>query len=1536
MAKSKKINKNLIGGLTALAFVVMTGAGIMVVNHYRLSDPTELVRRAEEFEKAKDWKSAGYYYRRAYKAAEDPTYLLRYGDMLRSMGLEFDAIKVYRDVTIMAPTRLDALEKTLEIQLEVVALLAGTRNWGDIKETSEAILALDGQDQHPRALFALGSALFRLKEQAPENEGEGIRNLELAVQNSPNEFKFARRLASFYSEMDRDEDAAKLYTNLIAQTTTPGLDAAEARCLWGKQLLKKGKYEEAQASYADAMKMAGSEEDVKALVHRKTGRFWTELWTEKKFGFRAGERVEAAPPEEREEAFTAASKELRAAISIDPDDSESYRTLANLLASKSDHDGAIELYLHRLDRPFPRDGLQKFKSRQERYNLLLGLANQYIFKVDLAEKGTSEQDEWAKKAHEQIDEALSEAPNGTDAYHARGRLNFTLGKNREAIQAFEEAEKFTRGLHWRNSYFLASARMRDNQIGAAKEAITKAISDPRAVAACWVLYAEILIREDRPNPARLAAERALAMDPGNHSATLIRAAAQEKLGQTDIANETILGMEGGTPEFMANKAAYIAKRGDIDGALALIENALKEHPAHPRVVAIGVSIYNKLDRREDATRIIEEALAQAPDNFELAVLKIAHSGLSKEERVQQFLEKVNEIKDGYERAIRLASYYGEQKELDKQYEQFKAAKKLLRERSTGAARRAGESGLRSLIEAMFAIAIETNNTARMDELVAEATEYGDSGLDQAHGLTYKGRRHLYDGFMANKNAHKARQESRLKEAEALSAEGRAHNEAATEVLLEAIDLYPTNGSAFAGLGDAYRRLGELNEARIAYERAIDLTPQNGRATKQLALIAEALGNDDDYQKWFEKCRKLLPEDPWVLERTLVAQEEENPREGVARREELLKENPEDARNLQKLASLYASLGDYEEAKQRVDQLLALPDGHRFARAAATLLRKIQMPEQALEVLQNNLRTAAKEDKASAQLLIGEHFRAVRNVAAADDAFLAAADIEPSQPVFVAIGRHFTVTARFGEADKWLQKALQKAEESASPQKSRIQIMRIEALTQNRSLDEADALCKAYEAEYPDDPSSLYLASQIASSRGDIDTTIEKITLFLEQRPDTNIALYSRAQALASVGEWHRAITDLERLRATNPTALALKPRILLSEAYEHVGRLDMAFAELESAHKDHPEASNIIDKLISLYAQHERFADADNILTTLLNTNPDQIGWLLRSGEIALRQKDYTKAIATQKKAATLGEFHPTLTVTLLETFGKVDLAQQGIKFFEEVPPDRRTPIVLLAYANLLGQSGDLQAAINTFRTALHKSGFDSFEFLEKVAASVNVKLGSERAIELFSQPVDEVLAKSNKHILSALLQSAGRIDEALELCQSLLEEAGSKKEKASIFMRIAVAYGKKGQQDKEREAYENALALDEDNLFALNNLAYLLSDKLDKPTEALPYAQRAGKISDLPAVLDTLGWVYYQLGRYQEAIAQFTRIRRIEPDFDPSTYHLAESFRRAGDFDKAKTIFTEVIGDGQDAARNEFVAKSQEGLRLANEQNSD
>ena len=122
------------------------------------------------------------------------------------------------------------------------------------------------------------------------------------------------------------------------------------------------------------------------------------------------------------------------------------------------------------------------------------------------------------------------------------------------------------------------------------------------------------------------------------------------------------------------------------------------------------------------------------------------------------------------------------------------------------------------------------------------------------------------------------------------------------------------------------------------------------------------------------------------------------------------------------------------------------------------------------------------------------------------------------------------------------------------------------------------------------------------------------------------------------------------------------------------------------------------------------------------------------------------------------------------------------------------------------------------------------------------------------------------------------------------------------------------GNWEFAKRDYQQLLELDDRNVLGLNNLAYLLTDKLGRPAEAASYARSATLLTANPTVHDTLAWTQVQLGEYQKAIAGLTRILEENPTFVAGIYHLAEAYRRKGDLAKAGSVLTgaeNLLADG-------------------------
>jgi tetratricopeptide (TPR) repeat protein len=103
--------------------------------------------------------------------------------------------------------------------------------------------------------------------------------------------------------------------------------------------------------------------------------------------------------------------------------------------------------------------------------------------------------------------------------------------------------------------------------------------------------------------------------------------------------------------------------------------------------------------------------------------------------------------------------------------------------------------------------------------------------------------------------------------------------------------------------------------------------------------------------------------------------------------------------------------------------------------------------------------------------------------------------------------------------------------------------------------------------------------------------------------------------------------------------------------------------------------------------------------------------------------------------------------------------------------------------------------------------------------------------------------------------------------------------------------------------AFQRAFEVEPNNPLTLNNLAYTLAEYANRPDEALKLAQKARELSpDNPDFQDTLGWVLFRKGLYDNAVTQLQAAAAKGTDVR-TQYHLAMAYLKAGQENRGRTI---------------------------------
>ncbi len=104
-------------------------------------------------------------------------------------------------------------------------------------------------------------------------------------------------------------------------------------------------------------------------------------------------------------------------------------------------------------------------------------------------------------------------------------------------------------------------------------------------------------------------------------------------------------------------------------------------------------------------------------------------------------------------------------------------------------------------------------------------------------------------------------------------------------------------------------------------------------------------------------------------------------------------------------------------------------------------------------------------------------------------------------------------------------------------------------------------------------------------------------------------------------------------------------------------------------------------------------------------------------------------------------------------------------------------------------------------------------------------------------------------------------------------------------------------------------------NPIALNNLGYFLTERDEKFDEAIKLIEQALEIDPLnPSYLDSLGWVYFKLGKLSEAEKYLKEALQIDDTSSTIHEHLGDVYQKQGKLDLAKTAWQKALSLTEEA----------------------
>jgi len=335
-----------------------------------------------------------------------------------------------------------------------------------------------------------------------------------------------------------------------------------------------------------------------------------------------------------------------------------------------------------------------------------------------------------------------------------------------------------------------------------------------------------------------------------------------------------------------------------------------------------------------------------------------------------------------------------------------------------------------------------------------------------------------------------------------------------------------------------------------------------------------------------------------------------------------------------------------------------------------------------------------------------------------------------------------------------------------------------------------------------------------------------------------------------------------------------------------------------------------------------------------LSYSPDNAAAWNRVGDFYQFLDQPGKALPLYEKAFELNPDLPRLMDRLAATYAEVGRVDDAIDMYERIVSEES--LKLGAYDKLFllhVQKGDYDRAYTSIQQALILNPFEPTRYQH--ASEILLQLERfDDAYGLLGEARERFPHIPDFGLLQAIAAThSKRHEEAMRLFEQLLVEIGNIRPEflnSEFFFQYGAAAEQAGRYTKAEELFRKSIELDPDNSArSYNYLGYMWVERNENLEEAEQLIRRALELDpDSGAYIDSLGWLFYKQGRYEEALDQLLRAAELVERPDPVVYdHIGDAYHQLGEKGNAIAYYRKAVAlDPENTEIKEKIRRLTEG----------
>ena len=502
-----------------------------------------------------------------------------------------------------------------------------------------------------------------------------------------------------------------------------------------------------------------------------------------------------------------------------------------------------------------------------------------------------------------------------------------------------------------------------------------------------------------------------------------------------------------------------------------------------------------------------------------------------------------------------------------------------------------------------------------------------------------------------------------------------------------------------------------------------------------------------------------------------------------------------------------------------------------------------------------------------------------------------------------------------------------------------------------------AALEAYEKVLICDPAADFVVKKIPLillRLNRTDEAIVKLEESLETHPDDTGSRMMLARVFIRQGKFKEAAAQFRKVNVLTPEDTS--SLLLLSELYLIDGKQDLARDALEEVVNIDNQSYSAHLLLARLLETEEDFTRAQHYYQQAL-----EINWSselqLELADVFVRQNEFKPAIKLYRDLLERDEMDEDARIALIHVYLLQDKEKKALSELNRLKKmSDRPEQVDLAIARIYARWKEYDTAITILENVIQDNENDEARYLLAVlyfqgkqyeAVLKNLQPVSRDTEEYESGVFLQVRAlrelerddQAARVLETAISEETGRNTEMYMLLAAIyqfqqenelsrgvfLQGIRAYPEDADLLYEYAIFLEDQNEHDKALDIMEQIIGLEPDHAGALNFVGYTWADKNIHLDKALIYIQRAVELKpENSYILDSLGWVYYRLGKFDAAITTLRQAQTLSPDDAAIVEHLADVYLASGQTADALETYRNILelfqdDDGHDQVREKI-----------------